>query len=208
MPTNSSGKRSSKHPRSRLYVLLFLSKGIYFLLPFFSLAPKSFALFLLPDSIRRRAEGKKSSSFFFLSSPSNKSIPQSSSSAGGEKERRRRRRMNKTTEKMGWKGEEKGENKRNAFSTLVGYIKEWKWEKRRLIGRVSSAVHVLSFSPLFCARISKRCQCHVVVGWCVWACFKKRHSFCSCCGMAMCHEFPEKNTSSEGHSKSKKNGVF
>ncbi len=119
MPTNSSGKRSSKHPRSRLCVLLFLSKGIYFLLPIFSLAPKSFALFLLPDSIRRRAEGEKSSSFFFLSSPSNKSIPQSSSSAGGEKERRRRRRRNKTTEKMGWKGERrKEENKRNAFPPL------------------------------------------------------------------------------------------
>ncbi len=35
--------------------------------------------------------------------------------------------------------------------------------------------------------------------WCVCVCFKKRQSFCSCCGMAMCHEFPEKNTSSEGH---------
>ncbi len=72
--------------------------------------------------------------------------------------------------------------------------------KRRLIGRVSSAVHVLSFSPLFCARISKHCQCHVVLGWCVWVCVSKNGSLFALAVAWRCVTNSQgKNTSSEGH---------
>ncbi len=156
MPGNSSEKGAANILDLDCACCFFLSKGIYFLLPFFSLAPKSFALFLLPDSIRRRAEGEKKAplSSFFLPPPINRSpkvlLPLEARKKGGGGGGGGTR----LPKKWAGKGRRKEKTKGTLFHPCRIYIKEWKLEKKEIDrSRVFRRACFVVFSPFLCENL-------------------------------------------------------